>query len=111
LLIAAIESLMYEEGPTGLGADLDLTGLPLPPVEALLSESGGFLIEVDPKDEEALHRMLDRHGAHSFAIGMVIDEPRIRAAADGRILFDEAIAPLAIAWAKRLGEWIEGGRA
>lgn len=111
LLVALIESLIHEEGPTGLGATCDLSGLPLPPIEALLSESGGFLIGVDPEREGDLDRVLAAHGAASYRIGTVTGEPTLRVAAGGRRIFDSAVAPLAGAWAERLGAWIEGETA
>jgi phosphoribosylformylglycinamidine synthase len=111
LLMATIESLIREEGPTGRGAALDLSELPLPPIEALLSESGGFLIEVAPGNESGLERVLRGHGTRSHRIGTVIDTARIEVTAGGRRLFNEAIAPLAAAWSRKLGEWIEGETA
>jgi phosphoribosylformylglycinamidine synthase len=111
MLIAAIESLIHEEGPTGRGATLDLSALPLPPIEALLTESGGFLIEVAPENEGEFERLLGGHGARSQRIGKVIDSPRLEVSSRGRRIFDEAVAPLAAGWSRSLGPWIEGETA
>ena len=108
ILMATIECILFEEEPTGLGANLDLSGVPLRPVEALLAESGGFLLEIDVEREEDFENLLGRHGASSLRIGRVLDAPRIAVHSGGRTLFDLPVAPLAAAWSRKLGDWMEG---
>jgi phosphoribosylformylglycinamidine synthase subunit PurL len=111
ILMAAIEMLMHEECPTGLGLDLDLSILTLPPMEALLSESGGFLVEVDPEREGDFTGMLRARGVPSPRVGTVLDRPGFAVRAGDRLLFDQAVQPLSAAWSKHLGPWMEGTEA
>ncbi len=111
LLVGAIECLLYEEGPTGLGVRLDLGGLDLAPTEALLSESGGFLTEIDAEREGEFARLLRGAGVETVPIGEILGEPRVEVREGSRVAFDLEVAPLWRAWAGRLGPWIEGGIA
>lgn len=108
LLAGLFEILWREEGPTGLGLDIDMSGLPVPWLEALLDETGGFLLEVPQGRETEIAEGLSRSGVESWRIGTVIDEPRLRCQAQGTAVFDLAIEPIWRAWSERLGGWIEG---
>jgi phosphoribosylformylglycinamidine synthase len=109
LLVSLIESLLDEEGPTGRGVEIDLSGLPLPPTEALLTEDGGFIFEVAPDREESCDRSLGRRGVERYAIGVVTGSPRLVVRSDGETLFDLEVERLWERWARKLGRWIEGG--
>jgi len=108
LLVGAIETLFVEEGPTGRGLDLDLTRLALGAEEALLSESGGFLLEIDPEREAEYRRVMAAAQVETLRVGEVIAAPRFRARERGRELFDLEVRLLWEGWAGRLGPWIEG---
>lgn len=108
LVVAAIEQLLDEEEPTGLGLEIDLTGLPLPPLELLLSEDGGFLIEVDPADKKRCVDRLAQLGVTPHRIGCVIDAPRLTVTSAEGTIFSVDTAPLWKAWCKKLGPWMEG---
>ncbi len=109
LLVASLESLFLEERPTGLGARLDLRALGLPSIEALLSESGGFLLEIDREEEAAYRAFMANRGVETRDIGEVTAAARLEAQDPSGALFDLDLAPLHAAWAGTLGPWIEGG--
>ena len=77
LLAAIFETLLEEEGPTGRGVALELGDLPLAPIEAMLTEDGGFLFEVAPDSVAACLDCLEQHGIAPQRIGRVLDERRI----------------------------------
>lgn len=110
LVTAAFECAVREEGPTGFGLELLLDGLGLTPLEALLSESGGFLVEVDPSSESAFHSHMANRGSRTRRIGRTLGEPVIRALEHPEsVVFEVQVGPLWDAWTTRLGPWMEGG--
>jgi phosphoribosylformylglycinamidine synthase subunit PurL len=109
ILVAAAESLFHEERPTGRGLRLEIGSLGASPIESLLSESGGFLLEVDANREWEVRRRLAERGVEIIRIGEVLDTPSFITSAAGRSLFDVDVQALWEAWAGRLGPWIEGG--
>jgi phosphoribosylformylglycinamidine synthase len=111
LLLAAIESLLYEEGPTGLGLELDVAGLPLPAAEALLTEDGGFLLEVRPGDMDRLRALAGKQGVEIHPIGRVLDGPTLIVRDGTRRLFEQPVEELARIWSGALGPLIEEDEA
>ncbi|MFB3907805.1 MAG: phosphoribosylformylglycinamidine synthase subunit PurL [Candidatus Eisenbacteria bacterium] len=108
MLAGLIEMLLWEERPTGLGLAVDLAPLALEPVEALLSESGGFLLEVEAAREPEFRSVCRRGGIEPLAIGSVISEPRLEVRKGDRRIFSVEVAPLWKAWSEPLGPWMEG---
>jgi phosphoribosylformylglycinamidine synthase len=108
LFAGLLETLLSEEGPTGLGLECDLSPLPVPWLEALFDETGGFLLEVSPGNEQDFRRGMEQAGAASWRIATVLDAPRLRLRSGDRPHFDLAVEPIWRAWSEKLGRWIEG---
>jgi phosphoribosylformylglycinamidine synthase subunit PurL len=108
LLVGLLETLWHEEGPTGLGLNVDLASLPAPWLEALLDETGGFILEVSPGDEAEIASAFARDGIDAWPIGTVLDVPHVRCRSGTEEIFDLTVLPIWQAWSGRLGAWIEG---
>lgn len=108
LLAGMLELLWREEGATGLGLACDLDALPIPWLEALFDETGGFLLEVRSENEQRFIQSLERGGAAAWRIGRVTETPRLGLQSAGRTVFDLAVEPVWRAWSEKLGGWIEG---
>ena len=89
---------------------MDLDGLPLPPLEALLSEAGGFVFEVDAGSQPRCLASFAKLGVTPQRIGRVLEDRRIVMRSGTRAIFDLDVAPLWEAWSRRLGPWMEGIR-
>lgn len=109
LLAAALEMLMREDGPTGLGLELALPDTSMGRAEFLLSESGGFLFEVEASLEEHFRESIRREGVEAIRLGRVVETPRLRIAGGGVPTIELDLRPIHRAWAERLGPWMEGG--
>jgi phosphoribosylformylglycinamidine synthase II len=96
LLLAAFEMLP----DTGLGAALELPERPfgLRVEEALLSESGGFLLEVPEESLEPLLGLFARRGAPGAVVGTLLDERILRVEEDDRRIAEVSMDELEAAW-------------
>jgi phosphoribosylformylglycinamidine synthase len=109
MLRALFEMAVDEEtaGPWGLDVDLTPLGDSLAAYALLLSESPGFLLEIDATAEnEVLARFAPGGGA---LLGEVVDSPRLRVAQAGRTIFEVPWSALHRAWAEALSVLFDPG--
>lgn len=103
LLRALFEMMVGEETPGDLGVEIDLSSLgPLPEHEILLSESPGFVLEVEPEMEARVRAALEEEAVVAVDLGLVIDRPFLRVGKGEAQLFELASARPHAAWQTRL---------
>jgi phosphoribosylformylglycinamidine synthase len=91
---------------SGLGLRLELEERPdgQRPDEFLLSETGGFLLEVPEDEEEPVLALCARRGATARRIGRVVDERTFRVEAGDREILRLDLERLEPRWASALRE-------
>lgn len=101
LLLCAFEMTLPQRkcgGNLGLELSLDALEDSLRPDQRLLSESPGFLLEVDPSDVQAMEEIAKKHGQKAIRIGSVLPEPRLHISGGGESLIDENLQKLHQIW-------------
>lgn len=108
LLRALWEMAAREEEPGPLGFAVDLTTVAaqsepaMRPEELLLSESPGYVLEVDGAELSPVLDSLRRAGIPAAEIGSVVERPALVFREGGRTLFELDPAPLHFGWKKRM---------
>jgi phosphoribosylformylglycinamidine synthase subunit PurL len=106
LLRAAWEMLADEDRPGPLGLELDLEEVPaepgLPPHELLLSETPGFVLEVESNEAAGILSQLRAAGVVAAAVGRVLERPRFVLRHQGAVWADPDPSALHQAWRTRL---------
>jgi phosphoribosylformylglycinamidine synthase len=64
----------------------------------LLSETGGFLVEIEPGHADAFEKVAQKHGIEPIMIGKTTDEPTINIEIDSKFMFSEPIHELITIW-------------
>ena len=106
LLRALFEMMVFEDGPGGFGLACDLAALgDLPEHELLLSETPGFVLEVDPASTVAPD--LREKGLRVFDLGEVLPEARWIVKRGSSPLFEANLIELHRFWSRRLLDWLD----
>ncbi len=89
-----------------LGARLELTAAPggLRLDEFLFSETGGFLLETDPEQEEAVSALFRGRGAWIQRVGRTVRSRELTVTAGNETVIDLDLEELEPAWRRGLGE-------
>ena len=103
LAVALAEMLVSGRRPSGLGASVSLDGLgDLPPDKLLFSESGGFVLEFDPKVAGRLAKLFAGRGVKLHALGAVDSSGGLSVTVGGGELFLLSCEDMRRAWREAL---------
>lgn len=105
LLLALFEMMTPKRGlggTIGISADLSPVGGALRSDTVLFSETGGFLLEVDPKNAPDVEKAALKAGLTLFPIGSTVPDPSIRIRRNGATLLEAEFAPLHAMWTDAL---------
>jgi len=111
LAVAAAEMMLGRRPADGLGLDLALPASELPAARELFTETGGFLVELDPDRAADFERLCAERGARAFRIGAVSSKRELRIAAGGERAVALAGAELEAAWLGTLPRLFPAGEA
>lgn len=89
-LLTALAEMMAMSRDRTIGARIiaDRFGRGLGVAERLFSESGGFLIETAPEEEETLLHLARDRGVPAFGVGTVTSDSRLRVECDAKSVVD-----------------------
>jgi len=112
LVRSAFEMLVHEDGPIGRGLeiDLDVCDPTAPAHEILLSETPGFLLEVESKDVDRCIEACPS-GLSVVPLGTVTDRPYLEVSQDRQVLFDAELGPIHKPWSERIRNLLLGERS
>jgi len=102
LVVSLFEMLVDSE--LGARLDLPMTISGLPWMEALLSESGGFLMEVAEDQVASLSSLFARHEVTPLVLGVFQDDRDITIVAGGERRATLALDELTAAWRRTIPE-------
>jgi phosphoribosylformylglycinamidine synthase len=100
LALCLCEMLLGSRGTVGFGAKvhLDALGSKLRDDEILFCESGGYVLEVDPANAEAVVSLFRSAGGQAWLIGSTTPEPALVVDSKGDEILNVEAATLADAW-------------
>ncbi|PIQ76591.1 phosphoribosylformylglycinamidine synthase subunit PurL [Candidatus Peregrinibacteria bacterium CG10_big_fil_rev_8_21_14_0_10_49_24] len=85
-------------GKIGIAADIGTITYTLTPAEALLSQTGGFVLEIHPSNAEKLHKLAAAYDVSVVQIGKTRAESVLSIESAGKTLFKEEISSLRGIW-------------